>query len=61
MDSQRSFEFDRYPFDEVRQERRADSIGELQAYGALDITHGSETKDGQNALRRNESARERPR
>jgi hypothetical protein len=44
MNSDRSFEFDRYPFDEVAaSEHRADWLPIQQAYGEVDITHGMET------------------
>ena len=39
MESHRSFEFDRYPFDDVP--RRSDPDG-TEAYYAEDITHGME-------------------
>jgi hypothetical protein len=43
MDSHRSFEFDRYPFDDVP--RRSDPDG-TEAYYAEDITHGMEIGEG---------------
>ena len=44
MDSHRSFEFDRYPFDDVP--RRSDPDGTEEAYYAEDITHGMEIGEG---------------
>jgi len=44
MESHRSFEFDRYPFDDVP--RRSDSDGTEEAYYAEDITHGMEIREG---------------
>jgi hypothetical protein len=42
MDSHRSFEFDRYPFDDVTSDECADKLDEGQGYPATDITHGME-------------------
>lgn len=44
MDPHRSFEFDRYPFDDAGlQEQLFEVLDDLQAYHATDITHGMET------------------
>jgi hypothetical protein len=42
MDSHRSFEFDRYPFDDATAAERSDALDDGQAYHATDITHGME-------------------
>ena len=47
MDSHRSFEFDRYPFDDaIAAESDATAQNERQAYPALDVTHGDEVDLG---------------
>jgi hypothetical protein len=47
--SHRSFEFDRYPFDEEGAvfEYRVELTDVQAAYGALDITHGMEIEEDQ--------------
>jgi len=49
MDSHRSFEFDRYPFDEEGEvfEYRVESTDIQLVFGALDITHGMEIGEDQ--------------
>jgi hypothetical protein len=48
MDSHRSFEFDRYPFDDTsNHEPSCDVLDDLNAYYAADITHGMEIGIGQ--------------
>jgi hypothetical protein len=49
MDSHRSFEFDRYPFDEEGSVfgDRVESTHVQMVYGALDITHGMEIEEDQ--------------
>jgi hypothetical protein len=42
MDSHRSFEFDRYPFDDVASDELAEEFNDGQGYSATDITHGME-------------------
>jgi hypothetical protein len=62
MDSHRSFEFDRYPFDETPgREQPADSLDDRQAYYAEDVIHGMETVEAKKTLREGSVAFEQPR
>jgi len=48
VDSHRSFEFDRYPFDDDgEREHLIDPMDDHEAYSAKDIVHGMETSGAQ--------------
>jgi hypothetical protein len=49
MDSHRSFEFDRYPFDDAVAGERSDALDDGQGYRATDVTHGMEIREMFNA------------
>jgi hypothetical protein len=60
MDSHRSFEFDRYPFDDTSvHDSPVDGLDDRQAYFAEDITHGMETT-GANETARDDSGSSKP-